>query len=89
MSTEVEALKNWVASQSDAPRLHVNGNDHPTALITVDFGQPKTGVHLSSERGNELSSLLKAAAKSITRRRGSIRVNYDNHHGVMWASISS
>jgi hypothetical protein len=87
--SEVEALKEFLAQQEDAPRLHINGNDYPTALVTVDFGQPLRGVSISTERGNELSSLMKAAAKKLTRRRGAIRVNYDNHHGVFWASISS
>jgi hypothetical protein len=87
--SEVETLKRWVAQQEDAPRLHINGNEHPTALITVDFGQPTSGINLSNDRGNELSSLLKAAAKSLTRRRGSVRVNFDHHHGVMWASITA
>ena len=70
--TEVEALTNWIAAQNDKPRLHINGNDHPTALVTVDFGQPLNGINLSNDRGNELSNLIKAAAKSLTRRRGSV-----------------
>jgi hypothetical protein len=86
---EVETLKNWIAEQNDSPRLHINGNDHPTALITVDFGQPISGIQLSNDRGNELSALLKAAAKSVNRRRGNVRVNFDHHHGVMWASVSA
>lgn len=86
--SDVEALKNWVSAQTDAPKLHINGNDHPTALVVVDFGQPLRGTQMTSERSAEISNLLKAAAKSLTRRRGQIRAQYDNHHGVYWASIS-
>ena len=86
--TEVEALKNWVAAQNDAPKLHINGNDHPTAMIVVDFGQPLRGAVMNAERSAEVSGLLRAAAKSLTRRRGQIRAQYDNHHGIYWASIS-
>ena len=87
--TEVEALTNFVAAQEDRPVLHINGNDHPTAIITVDFGQPLRGVTISNDRGNELSRLIKDATKSLSRRRGQIRVNFDSHHGVFWSSISS
>jgi uncharacterized protein involved in propanediol utilization len=86
--TEVEALKNWVAAQNDGPKLHINGNDHPTALVVVDFGQSLRGTSMTSERNAEVGNLLRAAAKSLTRRRGQVRAQYDNHHGVYWASIS-
>lgn len=87
--TEIETLQKWVSQQADKPRLYINGNDYPTALITVDFGQPKGGISLSNDRGNELSTLLKNAAKALSRRRGPVRVNFDHHHGVMWAALSS
>lgn len=86
--SEMENLRKWVERQAESPTLHINGNDHPTALITVDFGQPLTGVSMTSERSGELSALARAAAKSLTRRRGQLRTSYDNHRGVFWVSIS-
>lgn len=86
--SEMEALKNWISAQNDSPKLHVNGNDHPTALVVVDFGQPLTGVSMGSDRSTELTALMRAAAKVMTRRRGQLRTQYDNQRGVFWASIS-
>lgn len=84
--SEVEALKKWCAAQDDSPRMHINGSDFPTALVSVDFGQPLKGVHLSADRGNELSTLLKAAGKELYRKKSSLRVNFDNQRGVFWVS---
>lgn len=87
--SEIETLKTYLANQSDSPRLHINGSDHPTALITVDFGQPLSGVSMNHDRFSELSGLMKAAAKTLLKRRGQVRVNYDNHHGVVWAALAN
>lgn len=89
MTSEVENLRSYLSRQEENPILHINGNDHSNALLAVDFGQPTKGVHLSVERHHELTNLMKAAAKTLTRRRGSIRVHYDNHHGVFWASTAT
>lgn len=89
MTPEVESLTRYLAEMKEAPRLHVNGHEYSNAILTVDFGEPLNGVHLSSERTNELTSLMKSAAKSISRRRGGIRVHHDNHHGVYWTSVAA
>ncbi len=88
MTVEVEALRDFLSKQPEAPRLHINGPDYITAMLSVDFGQPLGGIYLSADRGNELTSLMRSAAKSITRRRGAIRVNFDNNHGVFFASLT-
>lgn len=87
MTPEVENLLRYLSEQEEKPRLHVNGHEYSNALLTVDFGQPLSGVHLSSERINELTNRMKVAAKTLTRRRGNIRVHHDNHN-VYWASIA-
>lgn len=87
MTSEVEALRRFLSEQDEKPTLHVNGHECPTALLSVDYGQPIRGVNISAERGNELTSLMKAAARAVTRRRGSVRVHYDNNHGVFWATL--
>lgn len=87
--TELNDLRRFLATFHERPILHVNGHEHPTALITVDFGQPKGGVSIPTDRGHELTSLLKAAARSVTRRKGNVRAHYDNQHGVFWASVSA
>jgi hypothetical protein len=89
MNHDVEALKTFLDQQPEKPRLHINGGDFPFAILSVDYGQPLSGVLISSERGNELTSLMRIAAKTMTKRRGSIRVNFDNSHGVFYASMAS
>lgn len=87
--TELATLTSYLSAQTDAPRLHVNGSEHPTALLVVDFGQPLAGIQMNHDRFSELSGLMKSAAKSLLKRRGQIRVNYDNQHGVVWAALAN
>lgn len=89
MNSDIAALNTFLAAQTENPKLHVNGSDYPFALLAVDYGQPKGGVSISTDKGNELTSLMRNAAKSLLKRKGSVRVNFDNHHGVFYASLSS
>lgn len=82
-------LSNLLAIMSGRPTLHVNGDSHPTALLTVDFGQPLTRPEMSSEGFDALTKAMRSAAIEMTRRRGEVRVQADNHRGVYWVAISN
>ncbi len=84
----MNALKELLADFPGSPVLHVNGDSHPTALLTVDFGQPTSAVDVPSARMAELAAAMKAAAKEMTKRRGNVKVSHDNR-GVYWVGMAS
>lgn len=71
------------------PAIHVNGKDHPTALVVVDFGTPIEAVRLSSEQSQELASKLRKFARELVSANANVRVSSDNYCGVVFfASLS-
>lgn len=71
------------------PGIHVNGKEHPTALVVVDFGTPIESVRLTSEQGQELASKLRKFARELVNKDANVRVSSDNYSGlVYWASYS-
>ena len=87
--SKMNELNSLLASMDGRPSLHVNGDTHPTALLTVDFGQPTQRVDLSSADFESLSRTMRDAALELTRRRGEVRVQADLHRGVYWASVGN
>lgn len=72
----------------NAPSIHVNGKEHPTALVVVDFGAPLDPVRLGSELSQELQNKLKRFSADLLNKPATIRVNTDNYNGVVfWSSI--
>jgi hypothetical protein len=70
------------------PSIHVNGKEHPTALVVVDFGAPLEAVRLNSELSQELAGRLRRFARDLLTKESTIRVSTDNYNGVVyWASI--
>lgn len=70
------------------PSVHVNGREHPTALVVVDFGAPLEPVRLNSEQSQELAGKLRKFARDLITKEVNIRVSSDNYSGVVyWASI--
>lgn len=70
------------------PSIHVNGKEHPTALVVVDFGAPLDPVRLNSELSQELAGRIRRFARDLLTKEASIRVSSDNYNGVVyWASI--
>lgn len=72
------------------PSIRVNGKEHPTALVVVDFGAPLDSVRLNSEQSQELATRLRKFARELINKDVNVRVSSDNYLGVVyWASISS
>ena len=78
-------LENYLNSLGYAkPGIHVNGKDHPTALVVVDFGTPLEAVRLTSEQGQELASKLRRFARELVSKDANVRVSSDNYCGVIY-----
>ena len=75
------------------PKLHVNGKDHPTAVVVVDFGAPLEPVSLATEVHQELKERIRRFTKELCSGRSKlqdedIRVSSDNYLGlVVWSTI--
>jgi hypothetical protein len=65
MNHDVEALKTFLDQQPEKPRLHINGGDFPFAILSVDYGQPLSGVLISSERGIDPRQLRQLARRVL------------------------
>jgi hypothetical protein len=90
-STALNDLENYLTSLrlKAKPAIHVNGKDHPTALVVVDFGTPTESVRLNSEQSQELASKLRKYARELVSKDANIRVSSDHYAGlVYWASFS-
>lgn len=71
------------------PSIHVNGKDHPTALVVVDFGTPTESVRFTSEQSQELASKMRKFARELVAKDANIRVSSDHYCGlVYWCSFS-
>lgn len=91
-TAELDGLRTWLASLelgAIRPTVKVNGPYHPTAIITIDLGQPVKQVRLNSEQSSELGQRLRRTAREILGRDATIRISADNSHGIHWASVSS
>lgn len=83
-------LKTWLANLEIGGKnpVHINGHHHPTAIVTVDLGQPVKGSKLTSDQSNELNQRLKKLTKEILNKDVAIRVNSDNSNGIYWTSVA-
>lgn len=84
-------LENFLSSLklSTKPSIHVNGKDHPSALVVVDFGYPTPPVRLSSEQSQELASKMRKFSRDLITKDVNIRVSSDNYLGVVfWSYIA-
>lgn len=84
-------LRNWLSELNlgIVPTVHVNGPQHSSAVITVDFGSPIPSIRLSSEQSQELNSRLRRLTKELYSRDDvNVRVSSDNQNGVYWSSVS-
>lgn len=88
-STRIE-LENFLANLELAhtPVIHVNGREHPTAVVVVDFGAPLTQVKLSPEQNQELAGKLRKFAREFVKD-ANVRISSDNYLGlVFWAATT-
>ena len=83
-------LRTWLSELNLGvlPTVHVNGSQHPTAVITVDFGSPIPSIRLTGEQMQELSSRLRRLTKELVREDANIRIHSDNQNGVHWSVVS-
>lgn len=76
------------------PAIHVNGKDHPSAVVLVDFGAPLQSVRLSPEQHQELAGKLRKFTKELVAKKDrqedpNVRVSSDNYLGlVFWSSVT-
>lgn len=93
---ELENFLNGLGLETK-PAIHVNGKDHPTALVTVDFGYPTPPVRLSQEQSQELGAKLRKFARELlsdvaiqrlNAEQSVLRVSSDNYLGVVyWVAL--
>jgi len=83
----VVALSSYAARLPTPATLHVNGPNHPTAIITLDFGQPLNFERPERAEAEELAARLRRAAADIMEMpEQKIHFDMDHAHGVWWAS---
>jgi hypothetical protein len=70
------------------PSVHVNGTSHPTAVIAVDLGAPKTPTRLTQEQAQELIARLRKTTRDLYKDEVNIRVSSDHHNGIFWSSVA-
>lgn len=88
-SPSVTDLRDYLATL-DTPvtaSVHVNGPQFPSAILSVDFGQPLKPARLESAQQGELVERMRRAACDILGRDQSIMISADHHHGIWWAAI--
>ena len=90
-TAEINDLKTWLAGielGAVRPSVHVNGHQHPSALVVVDIGSPLKPVRLSSDQLAELGQRLRRVAKEVLNRDANVRVSADHSHGIHWVSLA-
>jgi len=69
------------------PTLHVNGPQHPSAILTVDLGQPLQAVKLKPEVSQELVSRMRRLTRDVVGKDVPVSIETDNPRGILWASL--
>jgi hypothetical protein len=88
-ASEVEDFKSWLATLGYVPNLHVNGNSHPMAVVTIDFGTPlEEPAKMTSEQNAELMARMKSLTKSLHKSEVNVRVQTDSNNGVWWSTVT-
>jgi hypothetical protein len=90
-TVELNDLKNWLATQNiglTREAVHVNGHQHPSAIVSVDLGQMLKQARLTQDQSYELAQRLRRVAKEVLGKDVNIRVGVDNSHGIHWASVA-
>lgn len=70
------------------PSIHVNGTNHPTAVVTIDLGAPLNPTRLSQEQAQELIARLRKLTREFYKDEVNIRVSSDHHNGIFWSSVA-
>lgn len=88
--TALEDFKTWLGKLPSTPKLHVNGIDYSTAVLTVDFGTPlEESVKLTAEQNAELVSFMKLTTRGLFNKPElNVRVQSDTSNGVWWTTLN-
>jgi hypothetical protein len=90
--SELDECRAWLTGLGfqSAPKVHVNGAAHPTAVIVVDFGTPlNEPLKLSPEQSAELIGHIRSNTKLMFRERDvNVRVQSDTNTGIWWSSVA-
>lgn len=88
--SELAEFKIWLEGLGfqSPPKIHLNGVEHPSAVMVVDFGTPLVEpVKLSSEQSAELIGFIRSVTKSLYSGEIIVRVQSDAITGIWWASV--
>lgn len=88
--SEIEDFKVWLGNLPSTPKLHVNGADYTSAVLTVDFGTPLEELpKLTNEQNAELVAKMKASTRSLFNKPDlNVRIQSDNNNGIWWATAN-
>lgn len=89
-TVDTTEFRSWLDSQGFAvnPTIKVNGPNHPSAVITVDFGSPVVPVRLSNEATENVAYWLKDLTQLFYTNPVNVRVTHDPQNGVFWATVN-
>jgi hypothetical protein len=88
---ELDECRSWLEGLGfqSAPKMHVNGIAHPSAVVVVDFGTPlNEPTKLTAEQSAELIGHIRSNTKALYREREvTVRVQSDTSTGIWWSSV--
>jgi hypothetical protein len=87
---DTSELRSWLDSQAFPvfPSITVNGTNHPTAVITVDFGSPIVALRLSTDQAEKLHARLRSLTRDLYSNEVNVRVSSDPQNGVFWSTVA-
>jgi hypothetical protein len=90
-TVDTTEFRSWIDSQGFpvVPSIKVNGPNHPTAVIAVDFGSPVVPLRLSNDQVENIAYWLKDLTQLIYATQVNVRVSHDGSNGVFWASVNT
>lgn len=91
----VAELREWIEQTAHtegptyAAKVHINGANHPTAFLSVDYGMRGRPVRLTADQTQDLIGRMRRAAYEIAGERDcNIRVSCDTANNIWWAAVS-
>jgi hypothetical protein len=90
--SELDDFRSWLAGLGfqSAPKIHINGAAHTTAVVVVDFGTPLIEpTKLTPEQSAELIAYIRSTTKSLFKdREVTARVQSDSNTGIWWSNVA-
>lgn len=89
-ATDIEVFQAWLATFANSPKLHINGPNFSTAVLTVDFGSPiHDDTKLASEQIGELVNRMRSLTKTLSKdHEVMVRIQSDTATGIWWSAVS-